>query len=176
MNRYVLDHGADAAAFLLDQLVHTIHGAFGHEHHAGATHHAEQQILGLGIHGGRFFLDDPTALQGGQCRAGGTGLTLDARERGSFGSPRQQDHGGENAERNADEQPREPVAEQHTDEQEHQQHTKTQQDHPEQDVRLPLLGHLEDLLHLGEDARALRRFTFALVLALTFALGRAGSG
>ena len=139
-------------------------GTLGHQHDAGAAQRAEHHIL-VAVSGHRLLLNLPAATHRVHGCTASAGLTLNLREGGGLRATAQDQHGHNGGGTQTQNKEGNPVTQGNADEDKDQESAQGGQAQNPTDIRVGLLGHLVDLLHLGEGARSA-----FLLLFLLFAL------
>ena len=144
------------------KVLHARRRPLSHQHNPRLTEATEHEVL-VTVSRHRLLLNNPASTHRVHCRTGTARLPLNLGESCILRAPAQNQHRHNSRGRNTKNKERNPVIQQHAHRHKHEQgQCRPEQQNPP-NVRVGLLRHLVDLLHLGE-----RSLTFRLLLLLFF--------
>ena len=174
VNRHTGSHTSQVLLLSVHQRVHAAVRALGHQHNTGTAQRTEHQIL-VAVRSNGLLLNNPTAAHRVHRRTTTTGLVLNLSKSRSLRAATQQKHRHNSGNAQTQNQESNPVIQGNTDEEENQKGTQSRQTQNPTDIRVGLLGHLVDLLHLGESARSAFLLLFLLFALICHDSSSAGS-
>ena len=174
MNRHTGSHTVQVLLLSVHQRVHAAVRALGHQHNTGTAQRTEHQIL-VAVCSNGLLLNNPAATHRVHRRTTTTGLVLNLSKSCSLRAPTQQKHRHNSGNAQTQNQESNPVTQGNTDEEENQKGTQSRQSQNPTDIRVGFLGHLVDLLHLGESARSAFLLLFLLFALICHDSSSAGS-